>query len=568
MSEPRTGAQAFCDALQRAGVECVFGLPGTQTVDIYDALRASPIRAVVPTHELAAAFMANGYARAARKPGVLLTISGPGVAFAPAGLAEAKLDAVPLVHFTIAPAAGPTGEPSFQAFDQAALARPVVKATLRANHRSQIVHVVQEALALAAAPEAGPVFVEIAMQALRDRGTDAPPSVSPAPTRAPDDERGIESIVDAVAAARYPVVFVACDCVDVAEALASTASTCRMPVLVPAPHRGVVPEDNAWTLCCDDQRTAFPAIQAALDAADLVVVLGTRLSHVATAGFRLALARERTVCVSDTGASLPHGYSAHLTVKCSPARFLEKLSQASTRLSSNWSAEEVLDWQRRFSSEGPTDPPEPRVDDGDPAAFFDAVRFALPRDSVLATDSGLHQVLVRRHYSVLGPTGLMFPSDFQSMGFGLAAAIGAKIASPKRDVVTVMGDGGFMMSGLELATAAREGIPIVLIVFNDGQLNLIRLHQIREFGHPHAVELYVPDLARFAESVGVRYRTASGDWSRQIAEALIAPEPTLIEVKVGDSRPITGMRIRSLTRETVRQAVGPRALSWLKGRFR
>ena len=155
----RTGAELFCDALARAGVECVFGVPGTQTVEIYEALRASRIRSVVPTHELAAAFMANGYARTSGKVGVLLTISGPGVAFAPAGLAEAKLDGIALVHFTITPALGPTGEPSFQSFDQAALARPLVKQTLRATETGEIGQVVRDAMALAGARERGPVFV-------------------------------------------------------------------------------------------------------------------------------------------------------------------------------------------------------------------------------------------------------------------------------------------------------------------------------------------------------------------------------------------------------------------------
>ena len=117
--------------------------------------------------------MANGYARASGKAGVLITISGPGVAFAPAGLVEAKLDGVPLVHFTVAPATGPTGDPSFQAFDQAAFARPIVKAVLRANERGQIASIVHEAFVLASAAEPGPVFVEIAARALRERAADS-----------------------------------------------------------------------------------------------------------------------------------------------------------------------------------------------------------------------------------------------------------------------------------------------------------------------------------------------------------------------------------------------------------
>ena len=563
MTGPRTGAESLCDALEREGVECVFGLPGTQTVEIYEALRSSRIRSIVPTHELAASFMANGYARASGKPGVLLTISGPGVAFAPAGLAEAKLDGVPLVHITIAPASGPTGEPSFQAFDQAAFARPVVKATLRADDRAQVRGVVHEAFALATAREPGPVFVEFSSRALRQRGTDAEPSH--ASGAAPNaDERSLAAIVELLSSAKRPVLYVACDVSGDAAALASVATSARIPILVPAPYRGVMPEDHPWMLCCDDQRTSFAQIQDVVAGADLVVVLGTRLSHVATAGFRLALAPERVVCVSDTGGALPHGYSARALAACAPSVFLSRVADAASRSASTWTARDVTWLQQRFANDKPSDPPEPDVDGGAPAAFFDALRTALPRDAILVTDSGLHQVMARRHYSVLASRGFLFPSDLQSMGFGLPAGIGAKLAAPERAVVVVMGDGGFLMTGLDLVTAAREGIPVVVVVFNDGQLNLIRLQQLKEFGRASGVDLLVPDLARFAESVGVRYRAVSGDVSQALREALAADGPTLLEVAVGDSRSITGVRAKSLARETVRKAIGPRAVEWIK----
>jgi acetolactate synthase-1/2/3 large subunit len=224
----------------------------------------------------------------------------------------------------------------------------------------------------------------------------------------------------------------------------------------------------------------------------------------------------------------------------------------------------VAQWRQRFGEAKPTDPPEPVVEGGTPAAFFAALRAALPRDAILVTDSGLHQVLTRRHYDVLSPRGLLYPSDFQSMGFGLPAAIGAKLAEPTRAVVVVMGDGGLAMTGLELLTAAREKLPVVVVVFNDGQLNLIRLQQLKEFGRASGVELLVPDLEQFAQSVGAQYRAATNDFATTMAEALSHNGPTLIEVAVGDSRSIAGVRAKSLARETVRKIVGPGVVSWLR----
>ena len=550
-------------------MKCVFGLPGTQTVEIYEALRASRIRSIVPTHELAAAFMANGYARTSGKVGVLLTISGPGVAFAPAGLAEAKLDGVALVHFTITPAVGPTGEPSFQSFDQAALARPLVKDTLLATEAGQIGQVVREAIALATARERGPVFVELAAQAVRGNASDiatAGSSAKPSSIEAASSH-DLDAIMQALAAATRPVLFVACDCSDAADQLADAATTARLPVLVPAPYRGVIAEDHPWTLCGDDQRTSFDRIQEVVTSADLVVVLGTKLSHVATAGFRLALTSDRVACVSDTGADFPHGYAARLAATATPARFVERLA-VTTQMKSAWSAEQIADLKRRFSMDRPADPPEPIVDGTEAESFFTALRVALPRDAILVTDSGLHQVLARRYFPVLAPGGFIFPSDFQSMGFGLPAAIGAKLAAPNRPVVVVLGDGGFLMSGLELATAVRDSVPVIVIVFNDGQLNLIRMQQLREFGHSHGVKLRVPDLGQLAESFGARYSASSGDISGRIYEAISAAEPTLIEVAVGDSPTIARVRTRSLSRGAARRVLGGRLLRWLKGRLR
>jgi thiamine pyrophosphate-dependent acetolactate synthase large subunit-like protein len=270
------------------------------------------------------------------------------------------------------------------------------------------------------------------------------------------------------------------------------------------------------------------------------------------------------VCVSDTGAALPHGYSARLYAHASPSAAFTRLTESAPRFASTWTADELSQLQRRFIGATPTDPPEPVVEGATPAAFFATLRAALPRDAVLVTDSGLHQVLARRYYTVLSPRGFLYPSDLQSMGFGLPAALGAKLAAPSRAVVVVMGDGGLAMTGLELLTAVREKLPVVVVVLNDGQLNLIRLQQLKEFGRASGVELLVPDLELLAQAIGARYSTAANDLSKAVAAALEEQGPTLIEVAVGDSRTIAGVRAKSLARETVRKLAGPTVVGWLK----
>jgi acetolactate synthase-1/2/3 large subunit len=211
--------------------------------------------------------------------------------------------------------------------------------------------------------------------------------------------------------------------------------------------------------------------------------------------------------------------------------------------------------------------PEPAVYGARPstaAAFFAALRAALPRNGIVVADSGLHQTLLRRHFDVLATRGLLFPSDFQSMGFGLPAAIGARLAAPTRPVVALIGDGGFAMSGLELLTAVREKIPLTVVVFVDGALNRIRLTQLERYGRSAHVDLLNPDFALFAKAVGARYAKCDGDAERVLQRAIASGDVTLVEVHVGDSPAVHAARVQGLARAAVRRVAGPRVAEALR----
>ena len=568
MSALRSGADALCEELERARVGCVFGLPGTQTVGVYESLRRSGLRVIVPSHELAAAFMAGGYARATGRPAVLLTIPGPGFAYALAGLAESTLDAVPVVHITLSPAVGPTGTPAFQALDQAAIIRPLVKATFEVRNRGALRGAVREALRTAAEPDPGPVYLELAEAVLLEQIADADRAASSAPESSAADLAGLTAAVEAIAAARRPVLFMAADCATASAELAALGETCRLPVCVPPPSRGVIAEDHPWSLCFDDQRTRADLLNTFLAESDCIVVLGSRLGHVSTAGFRLLLPKEKVVCVTASGSGLPHGYASRALTRAEPVDLIRRLLAWNGARRSEWTAAEIGAWQERFAHSVPSELPEPSIEGGAAAKFFGELRAALPRDVTLVTDSGLHQMLARRYFPVLTPRGLMFPSELQSMGFGLPTAMGATLADPGRPVVAIVGDGGMLMSGLDLLTASRDSIATIVVVFNDGQLNLIRLQQLREFGHTHGVELTGPDFRALAASLGATYRRVGGDVRGAVLDALGARGPVLLDVQVGDSYSIHRLRATSAARETVRGALGPGLVSWIKRRLR
>jgi acetolactate synthase-1/2/3 large subunit len=200
-----------------------------------------------------------------------------------------------------------------------------------------------------------------------------------------------------------------------------------------------------------------------------------------------------------------------------------------------------------------------------PAELLGAVRAALPRDGILVTDSGLHQSLVRRHFPVLAPRGLMCPSDFQSMGFGVPAAIGAALGAPGRRVVAVVGDGGFAMAGMELLTAVRERVPVAVIVLNDGQLGLIREQQLREYGHAHAVTIDGLDIAAMAAAAGAQHVRLEGNAEEVLRDALARDWPVVVEVAVGDSAGQRAAHAAGFVKQAARGLLGDRLRRWLKG---
>ncbi len=568
----RSGAELLCASLEALGVDCVFGLPGTQTVPLFEALRRSRIRAVLPTHELAAAFMANGYARVAGRVGVVVTIPGPGFTYALTGLAEARLDSVPLVHITLAPARAPGTRFQLQAIDQTGIAGPLVKDVFEVSSADQVPGAMAQALAASLAGDPGPVLVQLESAALGE-ATDASPDASVGPPGPPGSPAAadLEGVAVLLRGARRPLLFVGQGAAGVSPQLVAVAERYRVPVVTTASGRGIVPEDHPLALSFDGHRGDVETLNIMLAESDLVVVVGCKLSHSDTVGFTVRLPPDRLVHV-DADAGIPGAnYPCRTSVHASAQQLVTHLlSAAASGGASEWTPPAIAVRRERLRALITPELPEPSIAAASPGAFFAALRQALPRDGILVTDSGLHQGLARRYFDVLCPSGLITPTDFQSMGFGLPAALGAKLAGPGRAVVALVGDGGFLMSGFELVTAVRERIPVTVIVFNDGQLNLIRLQQLREYGHAHAVEVRTPDLETLAEAVGVEYLCleAGGDAEAILRAAIPARAPVLVEVRVGDSRGIRAARARSLARETVRRALGPRLVGWLKDKLR
>ncbi len=646
------GPQWVRRSLEELGVEFVFGLPGTQNSRIFDELASSAIRVIVPTHELAASFMANGYARVARRPAVLLTIPGPGFSYALSGIAEARLDSAAVLWISVAPRSGGEHRFQLQAIEQSEIARPLVKEIFEIQQTGNIARALASAYELACSGEPGPVLVHLSEEALggqarwepaghgtgEDRpgaggeteghegagasaaavaGSGQPEGVGHASDTGQSEpgEGEAESWAEAarrIADSRKLLVLAGQGALGAAAELRSFVQRRRALVLTTTSGRGALPEDHPLSLGWECSGTRTGVLDRLVEESDTVLALGVKFSHNAARGFRWRIPREKLIHVDTSEEVLGANYPAAIEVCAEVGAFLraveeedptggdagvaneasaadgggpqserekapaddapasdpEKAPAASAPASPapgrGWSDEEAARWKQRGRQGSWIDAPEPLLMGEKPERFFQALRNVLPRDGILVSDSGLHQMLCRRWFRVDTPGGLLTPTDFQSMGFGLPAAIGAALAAPSRPVALVVGDGGLLMSGLEMATAAKYGLSLTVIVINDGSYGLIRREQLASTGQASASELVNPLFGDLAHAAHANYLLLGNDLDEELQRAFALEGTTLVEVRAEDSRSLVRLRSKG----ALKRAVGTRMVKWLKGLLR
>jgi len=561
-----TAITALVGALRDIGIDVVFGVPGTQSVPLFEEIRRAGIRTIVATDELAAAFMANGYFRASGRIAALSTISGPGFTYALTGIAEARHDSVGLLHLVSTPRPDNKHAFQLQAIDQRAIAGALAKHYLLIDGASDVTGAVHHAAELATTGGPGPVVMELDARDLADRS--ASRGHTDAPARFDVQARDCERLSARFAEARRPVLLLGAGATGAAQELSAIAQRLRIPIVTTPSARGLLREDDELAMGYDPLRGTTDQVNRLFAESDLILGLGCKLTHNGSAGYRLRLSREQFVHVDADQGVLNANYEADLAIRARVEDVVPFLSGRSSTVS--WQESQLRAFRDAIRSATPE--PETRIHGPSgsmqPAEFFSWLRACLDDDAIVVTDSGLHQVLTRRHYEVHAPRGLIFPSDFQSMGFGLPAAIGARVAAPGRNVIAIVGDGGFLMSGMELMTAQREGLRMVVIVFNDGQLNQIRFQQLSEYGRSHAVRLVNPDYQTLATSFGIPYVRFDANPLNRTKELLCDMQrPLFIEVAVGDS---LDLRVRTgvaLTKSIGRAVIAPGLREWVKARL-
>ena len=531
----RTGGEVVVDALQASGVRYCFGVPGESFLGVLDALHDSSIEFVSTRHEGGASFMASGYSKITGEIGVCLGTRAVGTANLSIGIHNARQDSTPMIAIAGQVNRSFIGREAFQEVDLVAAMRPLTKWAVEIPSADLAPEIMAMAVFLATSGRPGPVFVSVP-QDVCDETTEATSSPL-APVSAPSpDPAAVQAVLDALLAARAPVIFAGGGLFNSAgafELLAAFAEAAEIPVITGWRHHDVFPNEHRLFLGCASLGTA-PVVFERLGEADVVLVLGNRMQENGTDGYKLPSPAARLFQVDLDTAVMASHRSAELAIQADAGMMLRALLETLPRSTPQIAERLAKNREDRKRFEDATSIPA-AVNSARGVPYQDVIR-ALGRvagpETILTTDAGNFYAWISRYQRFSRPRTYVGPAS-GAMGYGLPAAIGAKLARPGAPVISVSGDGGILMTISELETAVRHEANVVSLVLDNSRHGTIRMHQERQ--HPGRVigtELGSVDLAKVATGLGATGYLVEGsaDLEPTMRVALESDGPALIQV--------------------------------------
>jgi acetolactate synthase-1/2/3 large subunit len=530
----RHGGRILIDQLETQGVTAAFTVPGESFLAALDGLYDSNrIRTIICRQEGGAAMMAEAWGKITGRPGICFVTRGPGAANAMSGLHVAQQDSTPMILFVGLPSQGYEDREAFQEIDTKRLFTSFVKwaAVIRAKNR--IPEYVSRAFHVASSGRPGPVVLGLPedMLSAAAEAKDAKPARlgEPAPTDA-----DMRRLIEMLAKAERPLMIVGGPgwSTAVQKKIEAFADRCDLPVA--AAFRCQDYFDNRHHCYVGHAGIGIdPKLAAAVRSADLLIVVGARLGEMTTSGYTLVEVpnpSQRLVHVHPGGDELGTVYRADLPIVATAPGFaamLDGITPPST-LPWRWNRSELRNAYEASIKPIPT-PGSVQL-----AEVIRIVSETLPENGIVTNGAGNYTAFLHRYFQYKGYRTQLAPTS-GSMGYGLPAAIAAKLAQPARPVVAFAGDGCFMMTCQELATAVQHGLAIVIIIANNGMYGTIRMHQEKQYpGRVIGTSLINPDFAAFARSFGAGGETVerTEDFRTAFARAIDAGQPAVIELKI------------------------------------
>jgi acetolactate synthase I/II/III large subunit len=502
-----TGGDIVVRALEDEGVGFTFGIPGTHNIELYDSLaRSRCVRPVLVTDEQSASFMADGVARASGQLAAVNVVPGAGLTHALSGIAEAYLDGIPMLVLACG-IRRDTGR-AFQLHDvdQLAIARPVTKAQLRAEHGSEIYATVRRACHIARSAPAGPALVEIPAEHYffrHDADLQAPDSQPAPPTPAPTPQgEHVERARQWIEASRRPLLYLGLGAIQAGADLVALAERLNAPVATTISGKGVFNEKHPLWLWCGFGAAAPSFVRKIAASCDLTLAIGCRFSEVGTGSYGMT-PPGKLIHVDIDPSALGKNYAADLPVVSDAAGFVASLLPHLTSRSVDESLRRDIRSGHEEVRQGWTTPDN--SEGVHPPHLLETVQELVGNDAIYTTDSGNGTFLAMECLRLQHPRSFLAPVDYSCMGYAVPAALGAALACPDRPVISLAGDGAFLMTGLELLTARQLNLPVMVLVLRDRELAQIAQFQQIALGQKTCSELPDYDLAAICRGVGVEY---------------------------------------------------------------
>ena len=533
-----TGAQLIWESLVREGVEIVFGYPGGAILPAYDAMVGYPIRHVLVRHEQSAAHMADGYARASGRTGVVVATSGPGATNLVTGLATAMLDSIPVVAITGQVGSGLLGSDAFQEVDITGITIPVTKHNYLVTRAEDIVPAIREAFAVARSGRPGPVLVDITKDAQQSRATldweAATPKRHLRHLPVPPDPDDMARVLQMIREAKRPVIL-AGHGIQMAGARAEVMALAELgdiPYALTLLGLGAVPATHPLSLGMMGMH-GESWVNRAIQEADLLIALGMRFDDRVTGKLKEYAPHAQKIHIDIDASELNKNVAVDVAIAADLLDVLRVLLPELPKVQRTQWLDTIRGWRGDSAVRDIKNLP----DDGHLyAAHVMHDLWNLTRgEAVVVSDVGQHQMWEAQYYHHDGERSLITSGGAGTMGFALPAAIGAKLARPEAEVWVVAGDGGFQMTFAELMTAVQEDVKVNIAVINNGFLGMVRQWQAMFYeGRYAATPILSPDFVKLADAFGIAGQRVEkrADVAAAVAQARATKGSALIEFRV------------------------------------
>jgi acetolactate synthase-1/2/3 large subunit len=527
----KTGAQALVDSLLAQGVCCVFGIPGAQENELWDEMKSRHLHYLLVTHEMSAAYMADGYARSTGRPGVLCVVPGPGVTNSLSGLGEALLDSVPVVAIVGDVARGDKFK-FFQVHDlpQVGLLQQVTKGVFPVSCVAEIPTAVNQAFTLALSGEPGPTAVVVPYNLLVETAKVC--LLPPAGRELVFDDAAFACALRLLSDRSLKVgIYAGMGCMDCGDLLPQVAELLQAPVATSVSGKGVINECFPLAVGYGYGPQGTGTAECAFKNVDLVLAVGVRYSEVSTAFYSIP-PHKYLIQVDANPNNLGKVVHPQVCVPADSCLFFQHLLEHAddvrrppdTHLPARikkWKQEDCQAHAKVYARCGV-----------DPMAFVLALRRALCKDALVFVDVTMTEHWCAEAFTVFEPRTYFNPTDNQAMGWSIPAALGAQCAFPGRLTVTLTGDGCFLMTAMEMSTAARAGLPVKFFILDDQAYHYMQTLQKQAYRRTTATILAHLEYPALAQGLGLHYVeiTGPGDLEGGLCAALEFPGPVLVRV--------------------------------------